>query len=338
MNVLQDAMDDLAIRRIASYCPTSPEFIDLVNRSVRRSMRRGDFVGTTAIIYVCTYNGCVVWPRYVQNVRKLSYCHNSIPVKNQWYSFMEGVCNRTGSWTWNGLGGNWVDSQGLLLQQGRSSLFQDIQGDGRLVRAYVRCPNDEGKTVTIFGVDNNGQPLQTQNLDGSYSMGVILTLPDPTTQFVSTNQYVRSIDYVLKDETECPVGLYAYNASTNLLEDLAQYDPSETRPSYEKTKLSAANGFGNAGCCSKGVLALVKLKYYPAKNPTDILYIDNLDALQFMIQSCKLGEAGDINGSRAMRLESVNELNRQLEDESPDDTFSANNATFGPATFTNQCF
>ena len=319
---------------MASYCPTSPEFIDLVNAAVRRAMRRGDFVGTTAIIYVCAYNGCVVWPRYVQVVRKLSTCHHTIPVRNQWYGFMDGVCNRNGNWTWNGWNGNWISNNGSLAQQGRTSVFQDIQGDGRLVRAYPRCPNDRGKTVTIFGIDNNGQLLQTQNLDGSFSNGAVLTMDYP---YASTNQYVRSIDYVLKDTTECPVDLFAYNATTLLLEPLATYDPGETNPSFEKTRLSTELSSCSTGC-ARGVLALVKLKYFPAVFPNDILYISNLDALKMLIQSIKFGEGGDRTSAKQFEADAISELNRQLEDESPDDTFSSQNATFGPATFSQQCF
>lgn len=340
MLVLQDAMDDLGIRRVASFCQTSLDFRDLVNSAQRRLLRRGDWVGTVVPIYVCVYNGCVVWPRYVQSVRKISACNQPLQVQNLWYNYMEGVHNNCGAWGYNGMTGKWMNYEGSMAQQGKSSLFQDIQGDGRLVRAYVRCPNDEGKTVTIFGTDNNGQILQTQNLDGSYSTGVVLTLPDPVTQFVSTSQYVRSIDYVLKDQTECPVDLFAYNATELVLEPLATYDPSETRPSYEKTRINFQmwNLAGASCSCLKGVMALVKLKFIPAQLPTDLLLIDNLDALKLAIQGVKLGEAGDINGERARIADSIREMNHDIEDWSPDGQFAAQDNTFGGATFGQQCF
>lgn len=325
------------IARVAAYCPTSAEFISLINQSCRKLLRRGDFSGTVVPIYVCAPNGCIAWPRYVDHVRRVNICNRTIPVRNMWYEFLER--GRRCDW------GNWLRwPESKLSDQGRTSVFQDIQGDGRTVRAYPRCNADLGKTVTIFGIDNNGQTLQTQNADDSWSIGQVLTLQTP---FASTSTFVRSIDYVLKDPTQCPLDLYAYNASTNLLEDLAHYEPSETRPSYSRTRLQGwVPNFGTSTfvppqtCCgtNQAVIALVKFRFVEAVNPTDLLGIDNEDALQIMVQSLKLREKNDYAGARAMENEAVFELNRQLENDSPDDTFSVQDDTLGPQVWSNQAF
>jgi hypothetical protein len=337
MLTLGDCQNDLGLLRIASYCGTSPDFIDLINAATRQALRRGDWVGTVVPIYVCVTNGCVVWPRYVQTVRKLSFCRNPVKVQNPWYTYMEGVHNSCDGWAWGGTSGTWMsDWGGHIRQQGKTSVFQDIQGDGRLVRAYARCPGDLGQTLTIFGTDNNGQILQTQNGDGSFSTGAILTLQSP---FASTSQYVRSIDYVLKDPTQCPVDLFAYNASALLLEPLATYDPTETRPSFERTSVNIPSGcVVSGGGCQQGVAALVKLKFIPAQAPTDLVLIDNLDALKLLVQSIKFREAGDRNGAKEYENDAIHELNRQLEEMSPDDQFAAIDSTFGGITFSQQCF
>jgi hypothetical protein len=158
--------------------------------------------------------------------------------------------------------------------------------------------------------------------------------------FTSTSQYVRKIDYVLKDLTECPVDMFAYNASTNLLEPLATYDPSETRPSYERTKLNIHSPW-NAGCasgCSKGVMGLVKLKFIDALLPTDLMAIDNIDAINAMVQSLKSSDAGDRASANGFQADAIRELNADIENESPDDVFTARNNTFGGSTFGQQCF
>ena len=325
------------IARVAAYCPTSAEFISLINQAQRKLLRRGDWSGTVVPIYVCVANGCVVWPRYVQEVRRINMCNRTIPVRNLWYEFLE----RGNRCLWS----NWLLwPQSKLEDRGRTSVFQDIQGDGRTVRAYARCQADLGKTVTIFGLDNNGQILQTNNGDGTWSLGVVLVLQTP---FASTSTFVRSIDYVLKDATQCPVDLYAYNATTNLLEDLAHYEPSETRPSYSKTRLLShfpTCGTGTfippQGCCgtTRSVVALVKLRFIEAQVPTDLLILDNEDALQMMVQSLKLREKNDYAAARALENEAVFELNRQLENDSPDDTFSVEDDTLGPHVWSNQAF
>lgn len=342
MLVYQDVMDDLGIQRAAVYCNTSPEFRDLTNQAQRRLMRRGDWIGSAVPIYVCVYNGCVVWPRYVQAVRKIMFCNHHVPVENLWYRFMEGICDRGGmAWWGNTMWGPWGVPQGFLQQSGKTSVFQDIQGDGRLVRAYARCPQDLGSTVTIFGTDNNGQPLHTNNGDGTYSNGVKLVLQKP---FASTPMFVRSIDYVLKDPTQCIVDLYAYNAATDLLEDLAHYDPTETRPDYERNRLSIPTppcGLGGVAPPSsgkRGVVALVKLKYFPAQFPTDLIFIDNLDALQFEIRSIKAGDAGKIAEKQEWEVAAIEALNRDIENQSPDTQFASINNVFGGRDFSNHCF
>lgn len=325
------------IARVAAYPPTSAEFVSLINQAQRKLLRRGDWSGTVVPIYVCVSNGCVVWPRYVQEVRRINMCNRTIPVRNMWYEFLERGprCNWLG-WL------HWPESK--LSDQGRTSVFQDIQGDGRTVRAYARCQNDMGKTVTVFGIDNNGQTLQTRNADGSWSIGQVLTLQTP---FASTSTFVRSIDYILKDPTQCPVDLYAYNATTNLLEDLAHYEPSETRPSYSRTRLVATYPTGGTstfvppqGCCglTRSVVALVKLRFIEAQNPTDLLIIDNEDALQMMVQSLKLREKNDTAAARLMENEAVFELQRQLENDSPDDVFAVENNVLGTNVWSNSCF
>lgn len=348
---LGELQSSKAIQAVAKFCPTSDEFISLMNEVDRKLERRGDFSGTVIPIYVCAYNGCITWPRYVSSVRAVNLCHRNVEVKNGWWDFMLG--QRDYCRNWAGLS-SWRGAQCTMVQTQKTSVFQDIQGDGRYVRAYARCQADLGKTLTIFGTDNNGQPLMQRDINNNWIMGQTITLANP---FGSTMVTVRSIDYVLKDLTQCPVDLYAYNPATDTgvapnlgLEDLAHYDPSELRPSFQRTRLGGMNGFGtgcgqsNMGqqsiCCGRKqpMLALVKLKHIDALVPTDLLVIDNIDAFVLEVQATKLREAGDFVGMKHFQAEAISELNRQLEDDSPDDQFSSINNVFGGASFSQQCF
>lgn len=340
MLTLGDTKAEKSIQRIAGFCPSSDDFSDLVNKACRIAMRRGDFPGTLQPIFACVRGGCVVWPRYVGNIRALGTCRGTVKVENMWGSYLSR--DRHASWR---VGNQWWgggDLGRMMVNKGKTSVFQDVQGDGRLIRAYFRCNDDLGKTITIFGTDNNGQPLQTEQPDGTHTMGVVLTLASP---FASTSTYVRSIDYVLLDEMKCPVNLYAYWAAQNILEDIAQYDPGETRPSFERTQIIMPSGHGlgscsNQQCCTtaSGVTALAKLRFIPAKYDTDLVLIDNVDALQMLIQSIKFREAGDRANAVGWEADAIRELNRQLEDESPDEQFLADNQIFSTASFQNQCF
>lgn len=336
MLTLREVKDAPEIKAVSKFCPDSAEFVALINQVTRKLARRGDWSGTVVPIFVCVRNGCVVWPRYVGRVRRINMCNQTVPVRNMWYEFMEGVNGCHSSWK------SWMGGECQLLDQGQTSVLQDVMGDGRTIRAYARCQADFGKTMRIFGTDNNGQQLITKNTDGTWSAGTPITLANP---FGSTSVFVRHVDYVTRDATQCPVDVYAYNATTNVLEDLAHYEPSETTPSYQRTKLggswpNSCSTSQSPGCCQarKGVLALVKLKFIPAIADTDLILIDNIDALVLEIQATKSREAGDLVSMAAFQRAAIEELNRDLEDNSPDDQFAVNDLTFGGRTFTNRCF
>lgn len=337
MITLKQAQDDLRIQAVASACPTSPEFLSLVNRGTQRYMRRGDFMGTVADIFVCVTQGCFVAPRYVGNIRRINVCNRAVDVENGWWRFMQSS-SRNHSWeNWRG-----PDCGSMLQDRGRSPVFQDIQGEGRLIRAYPRCDADLGKTMRFFGTDNNGQTLMTKNPDGTWEDGITLTLAKP---FASSSVFVRHIDYVTRDQTQCPVDCYAYFAAGDVLEELAHYAPSETLPDYARYQLAMhwpTCGIATVqpNCCGtkRGVLMRIKLKFIPAQVPSDILPIDNTDVLQFMIQSIKAGESGNVQEKLAWEAMAVKEGNLEISDNIPDEQFAASNNVLGASVWNNQCF
>lgn len=330
-----DCKQDEGLLSVAGGCSNASRFAYLVNASVRQLMRRGDWLGTVTPIQVCVKNGCLVMPRYVGAVRKLNLCtrcvgHSGmrpVPLHNDWYQFIEPRSYRHEF-------GSHCGHEPVMFSEGRAPTYNSIFGDGRLVRAYPRCQADIGKSVRIFGVDTGNQPLRIRNPDTTWSDGIVITLGDP---FGSTSTYVRRIDRVVKDVTQCQVFLYAYDPVADVLEDLAIYDPGETSPDYAKYKLNTQQG---RSCCgtAHSVVALVKLNFFPARFDTDLVLIDNLDALKLEIQSIRAGEAGDRNLMKEFQIDAISELNRQLEDAFPDDTFTAENRVFGDTTLTQQCF
>lgn len=261
-------------------------------------MRRGDWVGTVVPIYVCSYGGCIVFSRYVGEVRALKVCNRDVPVKNDYDAFHVFGPDWRNTWR------SWCGGDVRMLGSNRSPVKQDVQGEGRLIRAYARCNADIGKTITIFGTDNNGQALFHFDELGNAVEGITLEFAKP---FVSTNTYVRHIDRILKDKTQCPVDVYAYNATMDLLEPISHYEPSETNPAYAKYAL-------NAGCANnlKSLVAMVKLQFIPAENDTDLVLVENLDALADYMQSLRYRKAGDTQSANASEASAIRELNLDL--------------------------
>jgi|SRR5881394_342093 len=338
---LQDTQNSPGIKRIVGACATSQDATDLINEAARRLMRRGDWFDTAIPIFVCVYNGCLVMPRYVQQIRKINFCNREIQVKNGWFEFLAYNQNHCGWGTWLS---SWLGQQSGITQQASTSVFQDVMGDGRTIRAYARCNADYGKTMRIFGEDNNGQPLITFDpVTGAITQGALLTLATP---FGSTASFVRRIDYIVRDPTTMIVDVYAYNATTNLLEDIAHYEPSETTPTYSRYKLNIPwpnPGQGSTfqpNCCGtkRGVVMFVKLRAIDAQQPNDLVLVPNVDALKLAIMGIIREDAGDRDGARAFEKDAIEVMNRTLEDNSPDDQFTVGLNSLGSGVRSNQAF
>lgn len=153
----------------------------------------------------------------------------------------------------------------------------------------------------------------TNNGDGTYSEGVTITLSSP---YGSTNVFVRHIDRILKEATQGPIDVYAYNSESGLLEDLAHYQPTETNPAYAKYSIDVGCGGTSS---AKSVMALVKLQFIPAEVDTDLVLIENLDALKDYMMALKFREDGDARRADEYERSAIRELNLELKDTFPDE-------------------
>jgi hypothetical protein len=312
------------INQIAGNCVDSEQFKSLVNEATRLMLRRGDFPGAVVPIYTCIRRGCVVFPRYVGAVRKINFCRYPLTIQNNWYQFLN-FNEHSGIWqTWRH--GRDITTTGLTS----TCLFQSIQGDGRYVRIYPAVRADVGSEVLLLGEDNNGQPLRTRNEDGTWSDGITVTVALP---YGSTNVFVRRIDRVLKTKTQGALRAYAYWAENDVLEDLAVWDASEVSPTYSQYTINPGclpNNIVNStnNCDRLGIFALVKLRFIPVEVDADMVLIDNLDALKYMVQSIRYGEAGDVNNQEAFKALAVKEGNLDIWNEQTEDQVPVISATF----------
>lgn len=194
-----------SIQNVVSESPTSPDFQQHIMEAVNRLMPRGDWAGTVVPIHTCVYRGCVVWPRYVDHVRRMASCHGNVPIHGMFYDFLDWRERRWHSARyWDGLG---QDCRRNMVNKGWSPVFQDVQGDGRTIRLYNSVAEDIGATVTLYGLDNNNQPLRTRNTDGAtWSDGLTLTAQMP---YAETPTFVRWIDRVIKSTSQGTLRLYA---------------------------------------------------------------------------------------------------------------------------------
>lgn len=244
-------------------------------------------------------------------------------MRNVWWEFLDDH-NRRSEWEcdswWGWRGGEELNAEA----QYRSPVFTDVPGPGCYLRFETTVTQDAGATAIIFGADNSGQPLQTQQGDGSWVQGIKLSATSP---YAQSTVLVGRIDRVVLSATQSTKTLLAYNASTGAITQLAEYGPTETNPSFLRYRLAGGSGFWCNNKCPKSAILLVKLSKVTIQNPTDPVYINNRGALMDGIRASKLEDASQ--SGVAWWKSAVEKLNRQLENAEPDDQFSAQSNTFG---------
>lgn len=300
------------LKNIAGVCTSSAEFLDFLNEATERLMTAGNWFGTEQLGQFCLYNRCVTWPRYVGTVLGVRLCSHSVDIKNHWYSIL-GPAQSC-------LNGNLGGFYPVLKDIGTAPTYNEISGpSGKKIRAYALKNQDYGKTVKLFGIDSNGQPLQETDGSGNWQMGLTLILAPP---FVSTSIDVVRIESVLKDRTQGNVLLYEYDATSDTLRDLALYEPSETNPRYRRSNFSGLC-VGASGCVDAHgekivkVEALIKLQYIPVVSDNDFLLIDDFVALKQAVQGVRYEEAGEIAKAGAYFASAVHTLNLRDRDKMP---------------------
>ncbi len=155
------------------------------------------------------------------------------------------------------------------------------------------------KKIIYQGYDKNNIWVRTL-IDGVMSDGeqVTLTLP-----FVDTVTIWGSgaPNAVIKDPTDRRVLVYSLDVTDALELPIAEYQPSETLPSYRTMSIPGyrPNGSCGGGCHQDTLQAVVSLNPQPIENDNDWLLFTNLSSYSDGLMAEKLRESGDLAASNA---------------------------------------
>lgn len=313
---LQDAQSQVSLLKAANVAPSSPEFIEYLNRAQERLKRRGDWYETEWVIEFCVSGNMIAWPRFVDTCHGLKWksgfrSHGPAHVFNNNFSFVGPHLKHDG---WRG------DS--IIEDANPSATTNEISGlNGKLLQYYTVLNNDIGSTITIFGTRLGGQPVMEINpATGQYQQGLTITAAAP---YGTSTTLFTHIHAITRSATQGPAYLFEYDPTTGVTRDLAAFEPGDTHPRFRRSKIisrpwGVTKPDANGICWSK-FEALVKVKLLPLANPRDFLMIDNVDALKFMIQAIKSEEALDQKTSEASIMQAIRELNFELREKHPDD-------------------
>lgn len=243
---------------------------------------------------------CVTLPREIETVIGVTIGGQPVLGYGQLFSFHlngPGDCRTTCEWKWQDDGQFHCTYRDLLLP-------------AKLV-AYLQTPADNGKTLTIFGYDSNGNVLRREEngvwMNG-YRVPMIYgaAIPD-----VGAPEIAR-ITGVFKDPTVGSVRLSTIDDSGTTGVLLAVYEPDETLPQYRRIKLNRScnwfrvafrktnplfhSRFDHIALKSRRafLLAIKAVKYYDESQP-DMANLFEANAARLEIEAQNMAEAPTYN-------------------------------------------
>lgn len=191
---------------------------------------KGDIDPLVGFVDICLDGDCATLPREVETVLAANIGGHPAHPQDQLFSFHlngPGDFNCSCSYTW-------TDS-------GNHPVYRDLKCPSKLV-AFLDNAEDSGKTLRVFGYDDQNRPLRTkmgeQWQDGYFVPTIFgYALPESGAPTVSR------ITGIVKDVTSGVIRLSSFDNSTSTGTLLGVYEPDETLPRYRRIKVN-----GGCGC------------------------------------------------------------------------------------------
>jgi hypothetical protein len=297
-----------SVANIAGVSVSDQQFTQLVNDAVRQLMELGNggsrgWWGTVQAIQGIAYDGCFVWPANIIAVLGMKTRYGQIKVANHWYSFVpENNLHTEWARRWNG--------SPVVEFEGQTCLFQSVASSPTLIKVISNSAADSGSSITLYGTDQNGKTIAETVAIGS----------------VSTNAFAFVSD-VAKARTAGELRLYAYNGSTGLGALLAIYQGGDINPKFLYSRLTGMT------CTTVPITALVKIGFSEVASDTDVIPLDNVDAIKSMVQAIKCREAGDNATGDQHEKNALRRLVNQVKSRFPLEQTTVSLAPFGTQQF-----
>jgi len=289
----------------SGYCSDSDRVVECINSAVERLMIQAPADASVIRMRFCVTNGCVTLPREVEYLLKVNVCSTNVPIQNRWFEFLAG-------------------GPGSLDFDNSCSIGLADMGDGfrthtdiitpRQVLVTCDVPEDTEARILIRGADENGKEVQTL----TYNEDETEVLTRVTGEYVEldsvnpryTSHKFSSITSIIKPITNGYVYLSAYDPddSTHTF-SIATYHPYEELPSYRRYFVTG----GNTNYST--IVALAKLRFVPAIHDSDPLLVQNLPAIQYMMQAQNYFNAGDMSAGNDFELKAVGYYVKQIENQ-----------------------
>lgn len=299
--------------RVVGLCadnmPAIAEYVNGAQRRLVMAKEAGDegWWGSWAEIAfpgVSITNPFVTTPREVARVERFDVCQQPVPIRNQFYEYLDFGNGRLPKLR---CGGDRWHCNMQAMTRNNVVTFVEQSVFPCILRAYATSANDIGaaKRVLLQGLDTTDEVIYSQ--DGPVEVqGEFVVLDTPFIQ--STNQFNRITGFQ-KDVTYGPIQIMQVDPATNDETLLLTMQPTETVAGYRRYYLHNLP----ANCCSQStpvqdvtVTAIVKLDLVPVAVDTDYLMLHNLEAI---IEECIAIRMSEMDNERSQKLALIHHIN-----------------------------
>lgn len=281
-----------------------------IDEAMRRLWPEAEIYNSTHRMRIRAENSCFPLPYFAETVISADVDGSPAPVRNRFYEFLS-----------SGPGDLSVRSRGptsAVIDEGEHPTQWDIPvaddaTTGRVEAQYKLAAFTDsvedfagGKELTIRGFSSRLQEQVITLRIQYWKDGVEGVVAGAWSDSNTSAEYVRQISQVYKPVTKGYVSLYAVDPITNRMFFLSKMHPKEERPSYRRYRLM------NKCCGATCVLLQVKLRYLTPTADDDILPIQNLDAIKFMVQALREEDAKNLQLAFTLEEKAKMLLNKQL--------------------------
>lgn len=282
----------LVLGKVADPSGKEPElFLPLLNLASEAIIDEGQWKGLLGELDYPSTTGFVTLPRRWESVVADRITFNAAPVYGRYHEFSSSGPRYFTNLEWK---------LGCLIDQGEFPT-QEYQAEALPIRLTIASALDAGETVRLYGVDANGDVI----FDSDGVEGVEYTTIFPS---VTTSESIL-LTNVVKPIFNSTLTVSSVDGAT--VTALSTYEPTEINPLYRRYKV------GTYDVRSDGepvVRVLVKRRFIPLINETDIVFPSSIRALRFAMNACKLEAGGwdEVTDSKGYWDACFEELNKSL--------------------------
>lgn len=301
----QDAAELVAEHIDGALCPTNPTVLARINEAVRGLLQTDDTNFTIDQIRYLTLNNSISLPREYESVRLVTM--NSYPV-NVASQTIEYVASGPGRCSWEQLP--------KLIDEGvgHPTFFDIPKTEDWYLTAYSTQLSTTPLNISWRGRLADGSEIL--NTSGGSVNTLAISYWPVEGQMTASPTSVSLVPVRNLTGLSLPTGrtayvtLYAYQPSTGRMCFLAKYAPGETVPGYRRYRLPRAN-------FEDGILVecLAKKRFIPATSLSDVLLVQNIDAIKKKVISIERENVLDVNGSVAFDQLAQRELQKKQSNE-----------------------